>query len=148
MNNIKIESMLISKLAEKGIRLTRQRRILVDVIQHATEHLHASDLLRLAREQDHSIDRSTVYRTLSMLKQHGLIEELDLLHLDGAEHHYEIRQDAGHVHIGCTQCGRITEFQTDLVASLEGAIREQANCDVHSIRIEVSALCPECRRQR
>ncbi|MHB1459260.1 MAG: Fur family transcriptional regulator [Armatimonadota bacterium] len=140
------ESSLLAKmLMDKGIRLTRQRRILLGVIESASDHLHASDLLRLAREQDPRIDRATVYRTLSMMKEHGLVEELDLLHLDGSEHHYELKRGRSHVHIGCIRCGRILEFQTDLVASLAGEIREQTGCDVDSIRIEASALCRECR---
>lgn len=137
-------SILAERLALEGVRLTRQRRIILDVIEHATEHLHASDLLRLAQEHDAKIDRATIYRTLSMLKEHNLIEELDLLHLDGSEHHYELKQGSGHVHIGCTRCGRIIEYQTDLVMHLESEIRLRTGCKVGATRIEVCGLCPEC----
>ncbi len=140
------KSVLAKKLSAKGMRMTSQRRILLDVIERASEHLHASDLLRLAREKDDRIDRATVYRTLSMLKEQGLVEELDLLHLDGSEHHYELKQGRGHVHIGCTRCGKIFEFKTDLVERLEAQIADQTQCEVDSVRIEVSALCDNCRQ--
>ena len=138
-------SVLAERLSDEGVRLTRQRRILLDVIEGASEHLHASDLLRLAREQDSRIDRATVYRTLSLFKQHGIIEELDLLHLDGSEHHYELKKGKSHVHIGCTRCGKIVELRTGAVTRLENEIRKHTACEVISMRIEVSAICPECR---
>ncbi|MDO8586382.1 MAG: Fur family transcriptional regulator [Armatimonadota bacterium] len=142
------ESALASKLADKGIRLTRQRRTLLDIIETSQGHLHASDLLTLAREQDERIDRATVYRTLSLLKGQGLVEELDLLHLDGSEHHYELKAQTSHVHIGCKGCGRIFEFQSELVKELESAVRRETGCAVESVRVEVAAWCPECRKRQ
>jgi Fur family ferric uptake transcriptional regulator len=139
------QSTLVYKLSSKGVRLTRQRRILLDVIETAKEHLHASDLLRLARQEDDRIDRATVYRTLALLKEEGLVEELDLLHLDGSEHHYELRDGTGHVHVGCKRCGKILEFKTELLTSLADEIRRATGCDVDSVKVEVSALCPACK---
>ena len=138
-------STLASRLAGKGIRLTRQRQLLLELIEGASEHLHASDLLRMAREKEAGIDRATVYRTLSLLKSQGLIEELDLLHLDGSEHHYELKDSKGHVHIGCMHCGKIIEFQTNLIPDIEKEIQLKTGCQVGSTRVEVSALCPKCR---
>ena len=117
----------------------------MSAIENASDHLHASDLLRLAREEDERIDRATVYRTLALLKEEGLVEELDLLHFGSSEHHYELRDGKGHVHIGCKKCGRIQELRTELVSSLEIQIRQATGYDVDSIRIEVSALCSECK---
>jgi Fe2+ or Zn2+ uptake regulation protein len=102
-------------------------------------------LLRLAREGHDGIDRATVYRTLALLKEHGLVEELDLLHIDGAEHHYELRDGTGHVHIVCKKCGKILEFRTELLSILEGQIRRATGSDVDSVRVEVSALCSDCK---
>ncbi|MCL5105195.1 MAG: transcriptional repressor [Armatimonadetes bacterium] len=141
------QAALVSTLAAKGVRLTKQRRILLDLIEHTEGHLHASDLLRLAREEDERMDRATVYRTLSLLKTLGLVEELDLLHLDGNEHHYELRDQRDHVHIGCTKCGKIIEFQSELVRRLEVDIRRETGCTVEFVRIEVAAICSECRRK-
>lgn len=139
------QTSLADRLSDKGVRLTRQRRILLDAIERSSEHLHASDLLRMARERDRRIDRATVYRTLHLLKEQGVVEELDLLHLDGSEHHYELRRPRSHAHIGCIKCGRIMEYETDLVADLETQILRQTGCAVKSVRIEISAICAECR---
>jgi Fur family transcriptional regulator, ferric uptake regulator len=144
----KKQSVLVSTLAAKGVRLTSQRRVLLDLIENTEGHLHASDLLRLAHERDEQMDRATVYRTLSLLKDLGLVEELDLLHLDGDEHHYELRDQKDHVHIVCTECGKIIEFRSEFVKKLETDIRQKTGCDVESVRIEVAALCRECRQRQ
>lgn len=141
------KSKLAIRLSDKGIRLTRQRKIILSLIEASNEHLNASDLLRMAREKDAGIDRATVYRTLSLLKSEGLVEELDLLHLDGPEHHYELVDRKNHVHIGCTNCGKIMEFETGLVSALEDEIRRKTGCLVGSSRVEVSALCSECQKK-
>ncbi|MHB9035502.1 MAG: Fur family transcriptional regulator [Armatimonadota bacterium] len=140
------QSVLASRLSARGIRLTRQRRIVVDLIENAQDHLHASDILRLAREKDERMNRATVYRTLSMLKAEGLVDELDLLHLDGCEHHYEVRSLTNHIHIGCKRCGKILEFETALVGRLKDEIKQKTGCEVESVRVEVAALCRECRQ--
>lgn len=70
-------------LAQRGIRMTDQRRAILGVIETANKHLDASQILRKAQKMDASVDRATVYRTLALLKRHGLIDELDLMHVNG-----------------------------------------------------------------
>src|SRR5271155_5202527 len=74
---------LLDEVAARGIRLTPQRRALIQVIQDAREHLDAGSLLERARQREPNIDRATVYRTLELLKKLRLIDELDLMHLNG-----------------------------------------------------------------
>lgn len=137
---------LISLLAGRGIRLTRQRRIVTEVLDTTPGHVSAAALLREAQSRDPRINRATVYRTLFLLKTHGLIDELDLLHLEGDEHYYERRQRRGHVHIGCRGCGRIHEMDSDHVQAILDEIRRKTGYDPESIRIEVRARCAECTR--
>src|SRR5580693_2460951 len=72
---------LMKQMAARGIRITAQRRVLVGIIQDSPRHLDAASLLQIARQQDRKIDRATVYRTLALLKDLGLIDELDLMHV-------------------------------------------------------------------
>src|SRR5580700_6181669 len=67
-------------LSERGVRLTRQRKILLDLIDKTGLHLDAERLFQLAKEQDPKLNRVTVYRTLKLLKEGGLVDELDLMH--------------------------------------------------------------------
>src|ERR1700727_1058730 len=68
---------LMKELAARGIRMTAQRRLLVGIIQDSPRHLDVATLLEIARKQDAALDRATVYRTIALLKEHGLIDELD-----------------------------------------------------------------------
>ena len=92
---------LQAELISRGLRMTRQRRTILSVVETAQQHLDASQLLRRARKIDPGIDRVTVYRTLKLLKRHGLIDELDLMHLQGEKHFYERRPQRDHLHMAC-----------------------------------------------
>src|ERR1700748_2954954 len=101
---------LQAELAARGIRMTRQRRTILSIVEPATQHLDASQILRRAHKLDSQIDRVTVYRTLKLLKRHGLVDELDLMHLEGEKHYYERRPQRDHIHTACLRCGKIMEF--------------------------------------
>src|SRR6201988_4518129 len=97
-------------LKERGVRLTRQRQILLELIDKTGEHLDAERLYQMAKEKDPKLNRVTVYRTLKLLKEGGLVDELDLAHFDGEKHYYETRLKQEHAHIICLRCGRVEEF--------------------------------------
>ena len=65
---------LMKELASRHVRMTPQRRLLVNIIQDSPRHLDAATLLKMARKHDPDIDRATVYRTLALLKNRGLID--------------------------------------------------------------------------
>ena len=92
------------------MRLTRQRQILLDLIDKTGQHLDAESLYQLAREKDPKLNRVTVYRTLKLLKEGGLVDELDLMHQAGEQHYYETRRKQEHAHIICLSCGKVEEF--------------------------------------
>ena len=139
---------LQASLRDSGVRLTRQRRILVDVLENTPGHFSARDLLRIARHTDPTIDRATVYRTLALLKSNGLVDELDLLHLEGEEHFYERRRTGDHAHLGCPSCGKIQELETELVPALVEEVRQRTGFAATAVRIEVRGVCPECQTSR
>ena len=101
-----IPGRLQAELMSRGLRMTRQRRTILSVVETAKQHLDASQLLRRARRLDPQIDRVTVYRTLGLLKRHGLIDELDLMHMQGEKHFYERRPQRDHIHMACLRCGK------------------------------------------
>jgi Fur family transcriptional regulator, ferric uptake regulator len=136
---------LLDELAAKGIRLTTQRRVLVEIIQSAAQHLDAASLLYLARQREPNIDRATVYRTIELLKKLRLIDELDLMHLQGEKHYYEVKTLRDHVHLACFQCGAIEEFSSALFERLKGEISNQAGFEVKVTRLEVGGRCRSCR---
>lgn len=135
---------LFAELGSRGIRLTAQRRALVEVIQEAKEHLDAGSLLELARRREPNINRATVYRTIELLKKLRLIDELDLMHLDGEKHYYEVKTKRDHVHLACFRCGRIEEFSSPLFDALKAEISKQAGFTIRATRLEVGGNCRAC----
>jgi Fur family ferric uptake transcriptional regulator len=135
---------LLDKLASKGVRLTAQRRVLVEIIQHARTHLDAGSLLEPAQECEPNIDRATVYRTIDRLKRLRLIDELDLMHLEGEKHFYEVKPRSEHIHLACFECGRIEELSSPLFDRLKAEIREQAGFTIRVTRLEVGGTCRAC----
>lgn len=136
---------LVEELANKGVRMTAQRRVLVEIIQEAEEHLDASALLDRARKREPNIDRATVYRTIELLKKLRLVDELDLMHLQGEKHYYEVRTRRDHVHLACFQCGRVEEFSSALFEHLKDEIAMQTGFEVRVTRLEVGGRCRQCR---
>src|ERR671919_71552 len=96
-----------ASLKERGVRLTRQRQILLELIDKSGQHLNAEELYHLAREQDPKINRVTVYRTLKMLKEGGLVDELDLMHVEGDHNYYETRMKQDHAQAICVRWAKV-----------------------------------------
>lgn len=136
---------LQSELVSRGVRMTRQRRILLGVIETANQHLDAGMLLRKARKLDPSIDRVTVYRTLKLLKRHGLVDELDLLHLRGDGHYYERHPQREHLHMACLRCGKVMEFESQLFERLKGQVERDCGFRIIVTRVEMGGYCSHCR---
>lgn len=138
---------LEAELARRGIRLTRQRRILLRIIDTAPEHLNAELLLRQARRADPRLNRVTVYRTLDLLKRHGLVDELDLLHLHGHQHYYETRGPRDHIHVACFRCGTVREVESELFERLKRQIERDCDIRITVARTEIGGYCASCQRQ-
>lgn len=132
-------------LKQRGVRLTRQRQILLELIDQSGEHLNAEHLYQLAREKDPKLNRVTVYRTLKLLKMGGLVDELDLMHHAGDQHYYETRLKQEHAHIICLRCGKIEEFFGDLLKKMREQIESHFGFDIVITRTEVGGYCAHCQ---
>lgn len=141
-----IPGRLQAQLAERGIRMTDQRRAILSVIETAKKHLDASQILRKAQRVDASVDRSTVYRTLELLKRHGMIDELDLMHLKGEGHYYERKLGRDHIHMACLRCGKVSEFVSERFDSLKSQLEQECRFRIVVARLEVGGYCTDCRR--
>lgn len=139
---------LLDQVAARGIRLTAQRRALIETIQGATAHLDAASLLKLARQRDPNIDRATVYRTIELLKKLGMIDELDLMHLDGEKHYYEVKTQQDHLHLACFECGEIIEFATPAFEQLKQEIAAKNHFEIQVIRLEAGGTCSACAAKK
>jgi Fur family ferric uptake transcriptional regulator len=133
-------------LEKRGVRLTRQRKILLSVMDSAERHLDAGAILERAQRLDPRVHRVTVYRTLDLLKRNGLIDELDLLHLRGGQHFYESHGPRDHIHVACLKCGKVREFESVLYEKLKKQIEKDCGIEIAMARTEVGGLCENCRK--
>jgi len=140
-----IPGRLQKQLADRGIRMTGPRRAILRVIETANKHLDASQILRKARAVDRSVDRSTVYRTIGLLKRQGLIDELDLMHINGEGHYYERKLGPDHIHMACLRCGKISEFVSKTFDSLKQQLERDCRFHIVVSRLEVGGYCSACR---
>ena len=136
---------LKAPLRKHGVRLTRQRELLFEIIHNSHTHLNADSLYGLAKARDPKISRVTVYRTLKVLKQEGLIDELDLLHHEGDQHYYETRLKREHAHVVCLRCGAVQEFFGRPLQNLKEQIESDFGFKILLARTEVGGYCADCQ---
>jgi len=137
-----------NSLKERGVRMTRQRRILLDLLDRSGRHLDAESLYKLAKEKDPKLNRVTVYRTLKLLKKGGLIDELDLMHFEGDQHYYESRLKQQHAHVICLRCGKVEEFFGELLQKMRRQVETNLGFEIVSERTEMGGYCPDCQSLR
>ena len=108
LNTAETTGKLQQSVAKRGIRMTRQRRVILQVMDDAEQHLDVDQILERAQKIDSGVHLVTVYRTIDLLKKQGLIDELDLLHLRGDRHYYETHwpRDAGNANSLRGECAR------------------------------------------
>ena len=131
-------------LSSAGRRATSQRTLLLELIRESAGHLDAPELYRLARERDSRISLSTVYRTLSMLKDMCFINEL---HFAEEHHHYEVKPPAEHFHLLCLGCGRVIEFESPLTGRLKAELTARHRFSITSTAIDLAGYCSDCQEE-
>jgi Fur family transcriptional regulator, ferric uptake regulator len=142
--HLKQRRRVTSEIEAHGLRMTRQRRVIAEVLQRAGEHLDAAEVLRRARHQMPGLHLATVYRALESLKKLGIIDELDLMHFRGGGHYYEARTNKDHMHFTCQWCGRVLEIQSPLFERLKGQIEGRHGLSIRVARLELGGLCGTC----
>jgi Fe2+ or Zn2+ uptake regulation protein len=128
-----------------GRRLTSQRRLVLGLLEECGEHLDAETLFVRAKKRDSGISLATVYRTLAVLKEMGLVVE----HRLGEEHgHYEAVREEPHYHFICLGCGRVIEFDAPLVGRIEREVSEREGVRVTDAHLRMSGYCAQCQADR
>jgi len=138
---------LTERMRTRGLRMTQQRLVLAQLLETAEEHLNADEVYQLARQRDPRIHRATVYRTLATLKRLGLIDELDLMHVSGDRHFYEIRPSVFHIHLVCMECGGVEEPTGPLWEDLKRRVHAETGFKPEIVRMEVGGKCVACQKK-
>ena len=130
------------QLRERGLRWTPQRRLLLNVLSASKGHVTAAELIERCREADPQTIPSTVYRTLDVLEDLGVVRHGHAA--DGREEFHVLpAEEHGHLH--CRNCGRSWEIDADEAASLVGALQTGRRFTVDLSHLSVTGTCAECR---
>ncbi len=136
---------LVAAMDSAGYRLTEPRRAVAELIAAREGHFSAADLLDDARVRRLGIGRATVFRSLDLLTELGVLERLEL---PNGEHAYVPCEPVHHHHVVCSRCGRVTEIDDrGLTAAVED-IERATGWQVEGHRLELYGRCPRCRTSR
>ncbi len=127
----------------RGEKLTDRRRLLVEHIFNSHKHFDADELVRDLHDAGHRVSRATVYRTLRLLVEAGLLRELRLTNRSAYEHDYGY---PAHDHLHCTSCNRVVEFRNDEILRLRDAISAAHGFRPSGHRFLITGVCAACSR--
>ena len=130
-----------SKTQKPEIALTRQRKIVRDVVQAGHHHPTAAEVFDAARKKMPGISFATVYNSLRFLKDAGLVREIAFG--NGASR-YD-RETDRHDHAICSQCGKLVDFDLPGTVALTRAAARASKFKAESIQLTLVGLCPQCR---
>lgn len=134
-------------LSDKNFKLTFQRRLILKILlENDNKHLSADEIYQLVREKNPKVGLATVYRTVELLHELGILQELDF---DDDCRRYEIDQgEEHHHHLICLQCGKIVEFNDHMLKDLEEHIHTYHHFNVVDHRIKFFGYCSDCQKER
>ncbi|KAB2643811.1 MAG: transcriptional repressor [Verrucomicrobia bacterium] len=132
-------------IAAKGLRKTVQRDAIVAAAFSTTEHYTAEDLLAMARRIEPAVSRATVYRTLPLLVESGVLKEMDF----GRDHKIydpNYNEHPHHNHLICTDCDKIVEFEDQHIELLEDCISKRLGFSPASKSLRIEASCDQLKK--
>lgn len=129
------------RLKSKGYRLTEQRLAVWKALRNTTSHPDANWIYEKVRQETPHISLGTIYRTLGVLREVGLLRELDY---SSSQSRYDGTTN-NHYHLICTRCGRIEDLDLPLEEGLERKAQAHTEFLILEHRLEFYGLCPHCR---
>jgi len=134
----------IETLRKRGLRITAQRIEILKLVTERRDHPSVEDVYNHVKTKFPTISPATVYKTLQILKEAGMIQELAFY--DG-----KTRVDANmkpHINLICTRCGTITDLYHEKVDELLTHVAERTHFNIQGQRIDLYGICRDCQQQR
>jgi Fur family ferric uptake transcriptional regulator len=131
----------IKTLKQKGLKLTPQRKLVIDALHDSINHSTAEELIERVQAKMPEVHKSTVYRTLELLEKNGCIykSELDehiIYHHSEGDHHH---------HLVCSKCGKIIECNDNIFNLIEKRLAEKYSFMMDFKHLVISGICEECK---
>ena len=128
-------------LREKGLKLTPQRRLVLDIIHDSGSHLTAEKILDYVQARAPGVNKSTIYRTLELLEELGCVFKSEL----GNRFIYHHAEEGHHHHLVCRACGKSIDCDKDLFFPVERTLNKEYGFRVNFKHMVMSGLCADCR---
>ena len=141
-------NVLKEDLKSKGYKLTPQRRAIVDtIIDNEGEHLTAEELYDKVKKNCPEIGLATVYRTILLLEEIGVVSRLQLD--DGCSRYELVHSDEAHRHhhLVCKKCNKVIEVEDDLLEELEAGIESEYKFKILDHTLKFYGICEECQKK-
>lgn len=128
----------------RGVRWTTQRQVILETIADCTDHLTVEALHGLVKQRDDSVSPATVYRTVNMLVEMGVVSKRNFESASASfewnltKHHHD--------HLICTECGSVTEFEDDRIEAIQEEIAATFGFSLGHHRLELFGICSACRK--
>ena len=130
--------------AEAALRMTRQRRVILEELRKVRSHPTADELYTRVRRRLPRISLGTVYRDLNLLSELGIIHTLKLA---GGQKRFDGTCEE-HYHVRCLGCGRVDDVPAAPSAAIVKKIGRKLRYEIIGHRLEFVGFCPACRRKR
>ncbi len=134
---------IASRLSKAGYRLTPQRIMILDAIEGASGHISAEEIYQKIKALYPGLNISTVYRTMELLKETGMVTETDMgdgrvrFHSVGHEHHH---------HLVCSRCGAVIDLDEAVLAPLTTLLTEKFGFSADLKHLAIFGHCKDCDR--
>jgi Fur family ferric uptake transcriptional regulator len=135
---------LAEKLRERGLRLTPQRQLILEAV-HELGHATPEQIHHAVRERAAGVNITTVYRTLELLEELGLVTHT---HLSHGSPTYHAAGEHQHVHLVCRNCGSIIEVDPAVLQPVTDRLRQQRGFRVDVGHVALFGVCADCEEQR
>lgn len=133
----------LETLKGKGLKLTPQRRMIIDIIHDAHSHLTGENIIDCVQSKMPGVNKSTIYRTLDILEQAGCVFKSE----SGNHFIYHHAEEGHHHHLVCRRCGKTMECSENLFNQVEQSLAEKYGFRVSFKHIVMSGLCDTCKNK-
>jgi Fur family ferric uptake transcriptional regulator len=138
-------SIFITYLEKKSLRLTRQREYISQKIFTTKKHFSVEDMVDVFKNNGGTLGRVTIYRTIALLVDAGLLSEIDFN--KGCKHYERSLNRASHAHLVCKRCGKVTEFASSQLENIINKIRATKAFEDLSYDFKATGVCSACKRK-
>ncbi len=131
-------------LKSKNLKMTKPRLVIMQAVFENHEHFNVDDLYEQIKKKHKNVSRATIYRTIPLLVESGLIKQS--LRCESKDIYEHIYGHENHLHFICNGCGKITESGFEEIAKLVAELAEKENFKISEYNLGARGLCKNCRK--